>query len=179
MKGIFGGCLLILINLSIITGRYPIALPGSCAGCIILIIGLRKLIEKSNEFRNARNLSALLAFDIIIAAVFGRLRMEYGYMPDGMDFVDAVITAILQILVLKMITAGIRDMEEQYRLNLGGAELTRAWKWLAVFQVITLLSLIIPIFPTFTEVLAVAMSLIFLLELKRVTRRFQEWEECI
>lgn len=179
MKGVFWGCLVILINMTIITGRYSNALPGSCAGCIILMIGMRKLVGKSNEFRNAMNLSALLLFDILITAAFGHLRMIYGYLPDGMDFVDDVITAILQILVFKMITAGIRDLEEQHGLYLGGGELARAWKWLAVFQVIMLLSMIIPIFPTFTEVLAVAMSIIFLLELNRVTRRFYEWEECI
>lgn len=180
MRGIFVGCLVMLLSLNVVAERYRIALIVGCLGCVILIAGLGKLVDKSIEFKRARLLSALLAIDIAAAVVFDYFRANQSYLLEGMEIVDAVVTALLQILVLKMIAMGVQDVEVQYRFFLGGTGLMRAWIGMAVFLTLLVLSMIAPVFPlfTFTEVLAIAMSVIFLVELYRVARRYQRWEEC-
>lgn len=179
MGGIFWGCFMILLDLAVIPGRTAIAVMGGCAGCAVLMMGVGELAGKSAEFDHAGKLSAVLIFDLVLAALFGRFGMGNGEFLNGMEITDAVITALLQILVLKMVTMGIRDVEEQNRIDLGGVVLGRAWKWLAILQVITVLSMIAPVFPAFMNVLAFAMTVIFLVELYRVTRRYRRWEESI
>lgn len=178
MRRIFWGCLLILLNLTVMADRYRVGLIGGCIGCVLLLGGLHHLTEKSTELKYARNLTVILIVEMILTMVIWLLKPGGEVVLGRIAVADVVIAALLQILIMKMIAMGMQDIEAQCQTDLGGDGLRRAWMWMAVFQVMAVLSLVVPVFPALTEILAIAMSLIFLLQLNRVMHRYMKWEEC-
>lgn len=176
MKKVFWACLLILLSLTVIVSGYRIGLLGSLAGCLLLIVGLRRIAKRERPFEDVRRCAYLVVIDIVIICMSWISKGSYIAKLEGADIVNAAIVVLLQVIILRLYVSGIRNIEEQNSIMIGGEWLWKGWIWLAVFQVVSALSMIVQIRPVFLIILSAAMSMAFLALLSVVTYNYVKWE---
>lgn len=142
MKNIFIGFILIFLDFSLNIGNSQIGLIPDFVGYIVMISGLEEMAVESTLFIKVKPYVTGMA---LYSGLLYVLDLIGVYVTLGiLSYVLALISIALSLYISYNIVMGVIDMEGKYNTILNGDSLKSTWTLLAVFNILTFVSLLIP-----------------------------------
>lgn len=160
MRSIFIGMLLIFLDFNININASTIGLIPDFIGFIFMVKGLDELSGKAASFARARPFAVVmgvfsgLLYALDLFGVFVRL----GWLGILLGLAGAVISLYITYTIIE----GVRELEEAYKADLNSRRLTSAWKVMAIFQIIMVFTLMLPLLSLICALVSLIASIVFL-----------------
>ena len=171
MNSLFIGFLFIFLNFNIKMGEATIGLIPSFVGFIFLLKGINELSGESPLFKKAKPLS-----------IFMILYSAFLYILDILAITNtqilltiflAIINIVTSLYIYYIIVSGVKDIEESRNAFLNSSKLRARWNLMALFQLLSLLSmLILPMAIIFIIVSFIA-TILFLIDFHRTKKLYE------
>ena len=160
MKNIFIGFLLIFLDFNLNLGNSTIGLIPDFIGYTLMINGLSEMKEESLLFTKIQPYATGMAVYAGILYFLDIIGFSTSTNPSY--YILAIISTIISLYISYKIIMGIIEMESKYNTFLNGTKLRSIWNILAVFNVLTFLSLFIPIFAIACIIVTFIIAIYFL-----------------
>jgi len=142
MRNIFIGFILIFLDFNLDLGNSRIGLIPDFIGYIVIIRGLEEMFEESTLFMKVKPFVAGMA---VYTGILYFLDLVGVSMSLGvLTYVLALTSTAISLYISYNIVMGVIDMEGKYNRPLNGDSLKSTWTLLAVFNVLSFVSLLIP-----------------------------------
>lgn len=143
MGKILAGLLFILVDFNITGGTSSIDILPDFVGYILIIYGLRTLIDKSIHFKKAHSFSIGMAIymGIMFLSDVAGITYQLGFLA----YLLSLITLIISLFITYKIVMGVREIETFRGFDLRGVSLKTCWNVMAVFQIGSYLLFFIPL----------------------------------
>jgi len=142
MKNIFIGFLLIFLDFSLNLGNSKIGLIPDFIGYIVMINGLVEMAEESLLFMKVKPYAAGMA--VYTGILYLLDIIGFSASLGALSYILAITSTIISLYISYSIVIGVKEMEGKYNTLLNGDSLKSTWTILAVFYVVTFVSLLIP-----------------------------------
>lgn len=160
MNHVFWGLLLIFLNFNITIGDSMIGILPDFAGFILIVLGLKELVEESAFFTKAILFAkGMVVYSIILYSLdlFGLARTLSWFTTFA-----GIIATIVSLYISYNIIQGILDVEGKYSVDLNGENLLRLWKPLAVLELLAYVSLLMPMLAVVFIVASFVLTIMFM-----------------
>jgi hypothetical protein len=165
LKNIFIGMLFVFLDFNIHAGASTIELIPDFVGYIIMLQGIKELLEESNWFQKITSFTIGMAIYSAVIYMLDLLGVSASFST-GLESVFFVILSIITFVLILYINYGIimgvRDMEIKHKWELGSEILHSAWRVLAMLSVLSYLLIVIPYF-NFFGIIAIFVAHIYYL----------------
>ena len=161
MKNIFIGFIFIFLNFNLTLGSSKIGLFPDFVGYIVMIGGLVEMAEKSSIFMKVKPYvtgMAIYTGILYLLDLFG-ISVSLG----ALTYVLAITSMAVSLYISYNIVMGVIDIEEKYNMILNGRKLKSTWTLLAVFNVLTFVSLLIPFIAIIFIIVSIVVVIYFLI----------------
>lgn len=143
MKNIFIGFVLIFLEFSLDIGNSKIGLIPDFVGYIVMINGLVEMDGESTLFMKVKPYVTVMA---VYSGFLYLLDLLGASLSLGMlAYALAFISTAISLYISYNIVMGVIDIEGKYNKSLNGNNLKTTWILLAVFNVLTFVSVLIPL----------------------------------
>ncbi len=142
MKNIFIGFIFIFLNLNLNLGNSQIGLIPDFVGYIVMINGLVEMAGESTLFMKVKPYVTGMAVYTGVLYLFDLVGVSVSL--GSLSYVLAFTSTAVSLYISYHIVMGVIDMEGKYNTPLNGDSLKSTWTLLAVFDVLTFVSLWIP-----------------------------------
>ena len=160
MRNIFIGFILIFLDFSLNLGNSKIGLIPDFVGYIVMINGLEEMAGESSLFMKIKPYATGMAVYtgiLYLLDLFG-VSVSLGVLT----YVLAITSTVIALYISYNIVMGVIDMEGKYITLLNGDSLKSTWTFLAVFNALTFVSLLIPPVAIFCIILSFIVAICFL-----------------
>lgn len=165
MRNIFIGFILVFLDFNLDLGNSRIGLIPDFIGYYVMIKGLEELIGESDFFIKIKPFATGMAvYSAIMYAMdlFG-LSVSLG----ALTYLLAIASTAISLYISYNIVMGVIDMEEKDNIHLNGESLKSTWKLLAVFNVLTFVSILFPLGAIIIIIVTLIVSIVFLVEFNK------------
>lgn len=142
MRNIFLGFVFIFLDFSLNLDSSKIGLIPDFVGYIIMINGLQEMAVESTLFMKVKPFATGMAVYtgiLYLLDLFG-VSVSLGVLT----YVLAITSTAVSLYISYNIVMGVIDMERKYNKSLNGDSLKSTWTFLAVFNVLSYVSMLIP-----------------------------------
>ncbi|MGB4660769.1 MAG: hypothetical protein WBI07_16480 [Mobilitalea sp.] len=172
MKNIFIGFILIFLDFSLNLGNSKIGLIPDFIGYIIMIKGLEEMAEESNFFIKIKPFVAGMA---IYSGILYFMDLIGASVSLGtLTYLLAFMSIVVSLYISYHIVMGVIEMEGTYQTFLNGNSLKSTWQLLAIFNVLSLVSLLIPVAAIFFILASFVVAVCFLVAFSNSKNRYYE-----
>lgn len=140
MGKIFGGFLLIFFEFNLTMGNSVIGLLPDFIGYLCIVAGLCDVVTDGAYYKKARPFAVVMS--VYTAVVYVLNLVGIG----GKWWILSVITTAAALFISYLIVKGLKDSEQSHRAQLSSKGIYVCWVIMAVFQVLMILALWIPVF---------------------------------
>jgi len=143
MKNIFLGFIFIFLDFTLTLGNARIGLIPDFVGYIIMINGLAQMEGESTWFMKVKPYATGMAVYNGILYLLDLIGISVSL--GALSYVLAFVSTAISLYISYHIVMGVIDMEEKYNTLLNGKSLKSTWTLLAVFNILTFITLLIPL----------------------------------
>ena len=143
MSKIFGGFLLIFLEYNITKGNIVLGLLPDFVGYICIVAGLCDVVTDGAYFRKARLLAIILSFYSAVVYVLNLLGIAGKWQI--LSWALSIITTLATLGISYLIVKGLPEAEQKYNAKLSSKSIRICWMIMAVFQVVMILALWVPV----------------------------------
>lgn len=161
MRNIFSGFILIFLDFNLNLGNSTIGLIPDFIGYFVMIGGLDQMVGESTIFTKVRPFvvgMAVYTGILYFLDLFG-ISMSLGVLT----YVLALTSMAISLYISYNIVMGVIDMEGKYNRPLNGDSLKSTWTLMAVLNVLTFVSLLIPLIAIISIIASLIVAIFFLL----------------
>ncbi len=160
MDHIFIGFLLIFLDFNINLGNSTVGLIPDFIGYIFLVRGLNSLHGESPLFAKAH--PAAVGMGIYSALLYAGdllgITAALGWLGIGLGLISTIISLYISYLIVM----GIREMENNHSAKLNGENLQFTWKIMAIVQIATYITLLVPLLSLVFILASFILGIVFL-----------------
>jgi len=131
-------------------------------GYILIIKGVDQLISESDNFFKVRPFVQGMAIYSGIVFIMDLLGITASL--GEIAILIGIISMVVSLYIIYNIIAGVKDIETNHGIVLNGNELYSLWKAMAVLQVISYITLIIPFFVMVALLANLVLNIVFLVK---------------
>lgn len=142
MKNIFIGFILIFLDFNLNAGNIQIELIPDFIGYILMLRGLDEMSVESKFFMKIKPYVTGMA--IYTAILYLLDLIGFSKTLGVFTYVLALLSIIVFLYISYHIVIGVKDIEGKYNISMNGDQLKSSWTLLAIFNVLTYVSLLIP-----------------------------------
>jgi len=168
MSNILIGIIFCSFDFSVNLGDFSLGLMPDFLGFYFIMKGLRQLSHYSDFFEKALPFSQAMA---VYSAVIYTL--DFFKISDAIGiFRDVCILAgtVLYLLILYLITEGVKELDEQCEYDLNSRQLSLAWCALAICKGVAIITFFIPFLQILPLVAAALLSVWYLVCLYQTSK---------
>jgi len=172
MKNIMTGFLFIFLDFSLNLGNSKIGLIPDFIGYIIMIKGLEEMAEESNFFIKIKPYvtgMAIYSGFLYFMDLFGA-SVSLGIMT----YLFTLTSIVVSLYISYNIVMGVIEMEGTYHTFLNGNTLKSTWQFLAIFNVLSFVSLLILVAAIFFILATFVVAICFLVAFSNSKNRYYE-----
>ncbi|MDD4113759.1 MAG: hypothetical protein PHC56_12135 [Herbinix sp.] len=162
MGNVFIGFILVFLDFNLDIGSSRIGLIPDFIGYIYILKGLEELDGESTFFMKVKPFvtgMAVYSGILYIMDLFG-ISVSLGLFT----YVLAFVSIAISLYISYNIVMGVIDMEGKYNTTLNGERLKSTWTLLAVFNILTIVSLLTPLLTIIGIILSFIATIIFLVD---------------
>jgi len=160
MKNIFIGFILIFLDFSLNLGNSKIGLIPDFVGYIVMINGLKEMAEESALFMKVKPFATGMA---VYTGILYLLDLLGASVSLGvLSYLLAFTSTAISLYISYNIVMGVIAIEGKYNTPLNGASLKSIWTLLAVFNVLTYVSFLIPPAVLICIIVSIVVAICFL-----------------
>ncbi len=160
MKKIFTGFILIFLDFNLNIGNAQIGLIPDFIGYIVMINGLVQMGDESPLFMKVKPLASGMA--VYTGILYFLDLVGISVSLGAVYYILAIASVVISLYISYNIVMGVIEMEEKYNRPLNGSKLKSTWTILAVFNILTFISLIIPVLAIVCIVVTIIVGICFL-----------------
>ncbi len=161
MKNILIGFILIFLDFNLNLGNSQIGLIPDFAGYIVMISGLVQMAEESSLFMKIKPYASGMA---VYTGVLYLLDLVGISVSLGiLSYILALTSTAVSLYISYNIVMGVIDIEKKYSRTLNGDSLKTTWTVLAVFNVLSFVSLLIPLVAIVCMIVTLIVTICFLI----------------
>jgi hypothetical protein len=140
MKNIFIGFLLVFLDFDLKFGNSKIGLIPDFIGYFVMISGLVEMAGESPLFMKVKPYVTGMAFytGVLYVLNLAGISMSLGVLSYGLAFIPTVVS----LYISYNIVMAVIDMEGKYNTSFNGGSLKPIWTLLAVFNILSFVSLL-------------------------------------
>lgn len=172
MRNIFIGFMLIFLDFNLNLGNSQIGLIPDFAGYIVMINGLREMADESPLFMKVKPYATGMA--VYTAAVYAMDLFGISSSLGAFSYILAITSTIISLYISYYIVMGVIEMEGKYNTLMNGASLKSTWTVLAVFNILSFVSLVIPVLAVVFIIVAFIVAIVFLVSFHTAKRLYYE-----
>ena len=172
MRNIFIGFMLIFLDFNLNLGNSQIGLIPDFAGYIVMINGLGEMAVESPQFMKVKPIAT--GMTVYTAVLYAMDLFGISFSLGAFSYILAIASTIISLYISYYIVLGVMDLEEKYNTLLNGASLKSTWTLLAVFNVLSFVSLVIPAVAVVFIVVAFIVAIVFLVSFNTAKRLYYE-----
>lgn len=160
MRNIFIGFIFIFLNFNLTLDNVKIGLLPDFVGYMIMINGLAEMAEESTLFAKVKPYAAGMAIytGILYLLDLFSITLSLG----ALLYILAFVSISISLYISYNIVMGVIDIEGKRNIFLNGSSLKSTWTFLAVFNILTIMSLLIPVLTIFFILAAFIAAICFL-----------------
>lgn len=165
MRNIMIGFLLVFLDFNLNINASKIGLLPDFIGYIIMGKGLLEMAGDSSLFMKAKPfVSAMAVYSGILyfMDLFG-MSVSLG----GLSYILSIISVFASLYISYQIVMGVVEMEAKYNINLNAANLRSTWIIFACFNVMTPLSILVPLITLVFIIISFILAICFLISFNR------------
>lgn len=166
MNKIFIGLLFIFFDFNFEFGASVIDIIPDFIGYIIIYMGVKELADESQIFKRAQTVAFIMCI-YSIAEVWCNL---LGFR--SVFYFTTIIGMAGYLYLTYLIADGVMNLEGIYGTDLSGTRLKQAWKYLALFSVLTYLTFISPVLATIFLVISFIVAIVYLVRFNDSKNRY-------
>lgn len=178
MKKIFIGFLFIFLNFSVTINGTSISILPDFIGYIFLYLGIKELLSYSPHFVKAKVWALILAVyytAVYSLNLFGVINSN-GFLAYIL-FALNIVGLIGEIYMAYHIIQGVDDLESSCEnTDFNYLSLYKYWKLMIVFEVLSVLCVMIPIINFVLLIVSIIISIIFLVQLYRSQKLYEQYK---
>ena len=160
MSNIFIGLILVFLDFNLNLGNSTIGLIPDFIGYIIMIKGLEEMAPESVLFIKVKPFATGMAIYSVVLYIMDLLGISMSL--GALIYLLAIISTAISLYISYNIVMGVIDMEEKYNTALNGDTLKSTWKLCAIFNVLSFVSLLIPLVAIVSIIVTLIVSIYFL-----------------
>lgn len=160
MKNIFIGFILVFLDFNLTLGSSQIGLIPDFVGYIVMTRGLIEMADESSMFVKVKPYVTGMTIYTGILYLLDLLGISVSL--GALTYVLAIISMAVSLYISYHIVMGVIDMEGNYNTTLNGSKLKSTWTLLAIFNVLTFVSLLIPFIAIICIVASFIVAIYFL-----------------
>ena len=160
MGNLFIGFMLIFLDFNLNLGNSTIGLIPDFIGYIVMIKGLEQMDKESAFFMKIKPYVTGMAFYSTFLYLLDLLGVSISL--GVLTYVLAIISTVISLYISYNIVMGVIDMEGKYNTYLNGNSLKSTWTLLAVFNVLSFVTLMIPLISLISIIGSFIVAIIFL-----------------
>ncbi|QSX05684.1 hypothetical protein JYG23_13615 [Sedimentibacter sp. zth1] len=129
-------------------------------GYIYLIKGLDEMINESELFNKPRPFAVgmcIYTSIMYVGSLFG-IVAHLGWI----GVILAIVSTIISLYISYIVVSGVRDIETKRNAELNGEKLQSTWNSMAIFQIATYISLLIPVLGVICVIVSFIIAIVFL-----------------
>ena len=160
MGNLFIGFMLIFLDFNLNLGNSTIGLIPDFIGYIVMIKGLEQMDKESAFFMKIKPYVTGMAFYSTFLYLLDLLGVSISL--GVLTYVLAIISTVISLYISYNIVMGVIDMEGKYNTYLNGNSLKSTWTLLAVFNILSFVTLMIPLISLISIIGSFIVAIIFL-----------------
>lgn len=160
MGNLFIGFMLIFLDFNLNLGNSTIGLIPDFIGYIVMIKGLEQMDDESAFFMKIKPYVTGMAFYSTFLYLLDLLGVSISL--GVLTYVLAIISTVISLYISYNIVMGVIDMEGKYNTTLNGNSLKSTWTLLAVFNILSFVTLMIPLISLISIIGSFIVAIIFL-----------------
>ena len=160
MGNLFIGFILVFLDFNLNLGNSTIGLIPDFLGYIVMIKGLEQMDDESAFFMKIKPYVTGMAFYSTFLYLLDLLGVSISI--GVLTYVLAIISTVISLYISYNIVMGVIDMEGKYNTTLNGNSLKSTWTLLAVLNVLSFVTLIIPLLAIMSIIGSIIVAIIFL-----------------
>ncbi|MFA9381058.1 MAG: hypothetical protein ACERKO_08360 [Acetanaerobacterium sp.] len=165
MKAILIGFLLIFLDFNLNLGNSQIGLIPDFIGYIVMINGLIEMAEESQLFMKVKPYAIGMA--VYTGILYFMDLIGISVSLGALSYILAIASTIFSLYISYSIVMGIKEMEGTYNTLLNADSLKSTWTLLAVFNIVTFISLLIPALAVVCIIASFIIAICFLVSFNR------------
>lgn len=172
MRNIFIGLILVFLDLYLDIGNSRIGLLPDFIGFILILKGIGELKDESEHFKRLIRITGVAIVYFVALYIMDILGV---YVPVSIILVLALISTIILLVITRGIISGVRQIELNNDVFLGGSNLLNIWNPFMVTSLISIATVMIPALVIVTIIANVVISIIFLIRFNRTCNLYNHF----
>lgn len=160
MKNILIGFILIFLDFNLNIGNSKIGLIPDFIGYLIIISGLVEMAEESTLFMKVKPLVSGMV--IYTGILYFLDLLGFSTLLGTFSYILAITSTAISLYISYNIVMAVIEMEAKYSKSLNGNSLKSIWTLLAVFNILTFVTLLIPVIAVVCIVVTLIINICFL-----------------
>lgn len=172
MKNIFIGFILVFLNFNLNLGNSKIGLIPDFVGYMVITSGLTEMARESSLFIKIKPYVTFMIVYSGVLYIFDMLGISVSL--GALSYLLIFIATSISLYISYNIVLGVVEMEKKYKTLFNGDSLKRAWTFLAVFNILTFIVLLIPSITVILILISFIAAICFLVAFKNSKNLYYE-----
>jgi hypothetical protein len=164
--------MLIFLDFNLNLGNSQIGLIPDFAGYLVMINGLKEMSVESPMFMKVKPFASAMA--VYTAVLYAMELFGISSSLGAFSYILAIASTIISLYISYYIVMGVMDLEEKYSTLFNGSGLKSTWTLLAVFNILSFISLVVPVLSVVFIVVAFIVAIVFLVSFNTAKRLYYE-----